>query len=120
MKCYILKIDMFLCNSVSGDDFMLLSTELKGDNWSSKSDAASSFACLDDTHSFDLTISDDHEEEESTDNEISEPEDNDWKIFPLSLAAADDVCIKLDKLIQTGIVSKTKLCTNTLKTRLKF
>ena len=54
--------------------------------------------------------------EKSTDDEmseISEPEDSDWKIFPLSLTAADGVCIKLDKLIQTGIIPKDKIMYNT-------
>ncbi len=48
-------------------------------------------------------------------SEVSEPEDSDWKIFPLSLAAADDVCIKLDKLIQTGIIPKDKIMYKYLK-----
>ena len=53
--------------------------------------------------------------EESTDDEISEPEDGDWKMFPISLAAADDVCIKLDKLIQKGIIAKDKIMYKYLK-----
>ena len=32
--------------------------------------------------------------------------------FSLSLAAAHDVCIKLDSLIQTGIISKDKIMYN--------
>ena len=106
---------MFLYNNVNDDDFMILSTE--GDDWSPKSDTEDAFACLDDDdHSLDLIMNDkqghEHDvesaKEESTDDEISEPKDSDWKIFPLSLAAADDVCINLDKLIQTGIIPKDK------------
>ena len=47
--------------------------------------------------------------------EVTEPEGSDWKIFSLSLAAADDVCMKLDKLIQTGIIPKDKIMYKYLK-----
>lgn len=119
---------MFLYNSVNSDDFMILSTE--GDDWSPKSNTEDAFTCLnlldDNDHSLDSTMNDEQDHdydvesviEKSTDDEmseISEPEDNDWKIFPLSLAAADDVCIKLDKLIQTGIISKDKIMYKYLK-----
>ena len=110
---------MFLYNSVKDDGFMILSTEqTEGDDFSPKSDTEDAFACLDDEDdSLDSILNDeqDHEHdlelviEESTDDEISEPEDSDWKIFPLSLAAADDVCIQLDKLIQTGIIPYDKI-----------
>lgn len=119
---------MFLYNSVYSDDFMILSTE--GDDWRPKSNTEDAFACLDllddDDHSLDSTMN--HEQdhyydvesviEKSTDDEMSEiskPEDSDWKIFPLLLAAADDVCIKLDKLIQTGIIPKDKTMYKYLK-----
>ena len=105
---------MFLYNSVNDDDFMIMNTE--GDDWSPKSDTEDAFACLDDgKHSLDsiMNYEQDHEhdvesvKEESTDDEISEPEDDDQKIFPLSLAAAHDVCIKLDSQIQTGVLTGT-------------
>ena len=53
---------MFLRNSVSGGrDFMILSMEFEGDDWSLKSDTESPFPCLDDDiHSLDLTMNDDH------------------------------------------------------------
>ena len=68
-----------------------------------------------------MTDEQDHEHdvesvtEQSTDDEISEPEDCDWKIFPLSIVAADDVCIKLDKLIQTGTIPKDNIMYKYLK-----
>ena len=110
---------MFLYNSGNSDDFMILSTE--GDDWSPKSNTEDAFACLDDDdHSLDSRMDNEQDHdcevesviEKNTDDEMSEicePEDSDWKIFPLSLAAADDVCIKLDKLIQTGIIPKDKI-----------
>ena len=68
-----------------------------------------------------MTDEQDHEHdvesvtEQSTDDEISEPEGCDWKIFPLSIVAADDVCIKLDKLIQTGTIPKDNIMYKYLK-----
>ena len=113
---------MFLYNSVGDDDFMILNTE--GGDWSPKGDTEDPFACLDDDdYSLDsiMNCEQDHDHdvesviEESTDDEISEPEDGDWKILPISLAAADDVCIKLDKLIQKGIISRDKIMYKYLK-----
>lgn len=85
---------MFLYNSVKDDDFMILSMEqTEGDDFSPKSGTKDAFACLDDEDdSLDSILNDeqDHEHDlelvikESTDDEISEPEDSDWKIFPLS------------------------------------
>ena len=108
---------------------MILNTEdTEGNDWSPKRNTEDAFACLDDDdHSLDLKMNDeqDHDydvelviEKLSTDDEmseISEAEDSDWKIFPLSLTAADDVCIKLDKLIQTGIIPKDKIMYKYLK-----
>lgn len=89
------------------------------------SDTVDAFACLDDDgdHSIDSMMIDEQDHEldieavldESTDEEIDESEDNDWKIFPLSLAAANDVCIKLDKLIQSGIIPKDRIMYKYLK-----
>ena len=104
---------------------MILSTE--GNDWSPKRNTEDAFACLDDDdHSIDSKMNDEQDHdydvesviEISTDDEMSEigePEDSDWKIFPLSLTTADDVCIKLDKLIQTGIIPKDKIMYKYLK-----
>lgn len=38
-----------------------------------------------------------------------EVNDRDWKIFPLVITAADDVCVKLNQLIQSGKVPRDKI-----------
>ena len=56
------------------------------------------------------SISDDAEEVVA-----EEEDDSDWKIFPLTITAADDVCIKLNDLIQSCKIPKDKILYKYLK-----
>jgi hypothetical protein len=98
---------------------MILNTEdTEGNDWSPKRNTEDAFACLDDDeqdHDYDVELVIEKLSTDDEMSEISEAEDSDWKIFPLSLTAADDVCIKLDKLIQTGIIPKDKIMYKYLK-----
>lgn len=53
---------------------------------------------------------------DDADETMSEEErDSDWKIFPLTITAADDVCVKLNELIQTCKIPKDKIMYKYLK-----
>lgn len=58
----------------------------------------------------DASISDDDEEVVA-----EEEDDSDWKMFPLTITAADDVCIKLNDLIQSCKIPKDKILYKYLK-----
>ena len=58
----------------------------------------------------DASISDDAEEVVA-----EEEDDSDWKMFPLTITAADDVCIKLNDLIQSCKIPKDKILYKYLK-----
>ena len=51
----------------------------------------------------DASISDDAEET------VADEPDSDWKIFPLTITVADEVCIKLNDLIQSCKIPKDKI-----------
>ena len=42
-------------------------------------------------------------------DEENEEGDSDWQFFPLVITAADDVCVKLNHLIQSGKVPRDKI-----------
>ena len=57
-------------------------------------------------------------------NVAEEKHDTDWKVFPISVTAADDVCIKLNELIQSSKIPKDKIfykyLTDTVHVMLKY
>lgn len=53
---------------------------------------------------------------DDADETLSEEKiDKDWKIFPLTITTADDVCVKLNELIQNDKIPKDKIMYKYLK-----